>query len=391
VSAPLVVSGKVVDAETKQPIKVFRVVPGIRSGESPVYWAGYESFAAADGQFQIRDKRGGLAHLVRIEADGYRPAVSRDIASNEGTVAIDFELRSGKNIVAKVVTPRNRHAAGANVALAFAGAQIHLINNEAPDGPTYCARAITDDTGRFQFPPQDHRFQLIITHPSGYAQLNSSGDWELARIIHLRPWARVEGTFRVGQVPVTNAKISMNFDRPPHVMGDDRPDVIAHYHTTTGPGGRFVFDRVIPSRGRIGRMLAPTGAQGAMAMDSSCMITTSFVGGQTAQVGLNGAGSPVVGKLLPPEGLIEKIRWSVAEVQVQPDRPGANNFQVTARVDREGKFRIDDMPPGNYSLSVKFPENAPGRLSNYGFKVLSTDGEPSVEPIDLGALRLVGR
>jgi hypothetical protein len=81
----------------------------------------------------------------------------------------------------------------------------------------------------------------------------------------------------------------------------------------------------------------------------------------------------------------------VAEVQVQPDRPGANNFQVTARVDHEGKFRIDDMPPGNYSLSVKFPENAPGRLSNYGFKVLSTDGEPSVEPIDLGALRLVGR
>ncbi len=64
---------------------------------------------------------------------------------------------------------------------------------------------------------------------------------------------------------------------------------------------------------------------------------------------------------------------------------------MTAKVDGEGKFRIDDMPPGNYSLSVTFRKDAPGKLSNHGFKVLSADGDRLDEPVDLGVLRLTGR
>ena len=236
-SAPLVVSGKVINAETKLPIKTFRVVPGIRSSESPVYWIGYESFTASDGHYQMRQRHEYFATRVRIEADGHRPAVSRDIASHEGSVTIDFELQPGKNIVAKVFTPRNLPAAGAKVSLAFGNSPIHLVNGDVPDGPADCARAIADETGRFQFPAQDRSFRLIIAHPSGYVQLHSSREWKLTRIIHLEPWARVEGNFRIGQVPVADATISISFDRRPRGVGDDGMDVIAHYSTTTGPGG----------------------------------------------------------------------------------------------------------------------------------------------------------
>src|SRR5205823_1586491 len=40
----LVITGSVVDAETKQPIKNFRVVPGIRSSDSHIDWVRQESY-----------------------------------------------------------------------------------------------------------------------------------------------------------------------------------------------------------------------------------------------------------------------------------------------------------------------------------------------------------
>ncbi len=114
-----------------------------------------------------------FAHLIRIEADGYQAAVSRDIKINEGTIAIDFELKRGNNVAAKVVTPQNLPAVGAKVALGVAGSQIHIKNGDISDEfRHYCAREVTDATGRFHFPAQSTNFQLIVTHPSGFAHIN---------------------------------------------------------------------------------------------------------------------------------------------------------------------------------------------------------------------------
>jgi hypothetical protein len=51
---PLVVSGKVIDAETKLPIKKFRVVPGVRSSATHMNWVPSETYSASDGQYQFR-------------------------------------------------------------------------------------------------------------------------------------------------------------------------------------------------------------------------------------------------------------------------------------------------------------------------------------------------
>src|SRR4051794_10745361 len=80
----LVITGKVVDAATRQPVKGFLVVPGLRWDATHMNWARGESFQAGDGHFEYRPRRGELAHLVRIEADGYEIAVSREIKSTEG-------------------------------------------------------------------------------------------------------------------------------------------------------------------------------------------------------------------------------------------------------------------------------------------------------------------
>ena len=388
---PLVVSGKVIDSVTRQPIKAFRVVPGVRSSETHMNWVPSESFSATDGQFQLRETHGYFAYLVRVEADGYQAVVSRDIKSNEEKVAIDFELRKGKDIVAKVVTPRNVPAGRAKVALGVAGSQINIQNGEIDDGMTYSTRLETDDAGRLHFPPQSKDFQLVITHSSGYAHVKSPFEWDKARIIHLEPWARVEGTFRIGKTPAANVPITL-FVNGRDSYGHDVPSVFPHHDVTTGPDGRFVFERVIPGGGRIGRRIMLTVDDGAAEATSSCMIAADFPAGKTVHIDLGGTGRPVVGKLRPSDGFQGKVHWNFASVTATPDEAlaetRATSPSLMATIDRDGRFRMDDVPAGNYSLSVRFePDNA-GHLWNHRVHVPPTEGASSAEPVDLGTLTL---
>ncbi len=113
-------------------------------------------FAASDGHFQLRRDPAGTSPIsFRIEADGYQALTSRDIKSDEGATSLTFELKPGRNLVAKVVTPGIRPAAGAKVALGIAGSQIVIQNGDINANSTYCTQLTTDETGRFQFPPQD--------------------------------------------------------------------------------------------------------------------------------------------------------------------------------------------------------------------------------------------
>jgi BlaR1 peptidase M56/Carboxypeptidase regulatory-like domain len=387
--AALVVSGKVVDAETKEPVKEFRVVPGIRSSVDHMNWSRGEGFLASGGQYRIRRDRGYLAHLVRIEADGYQAAVSREIKSTEGNLSIDFELKRGRNIAAKVVTPGLQPAAGAKVALGVAGSQINVKNGEIDDGSTYSAREATDADGRFHFPAQDKDFQLVITHPSGYAQIKSPAEWDTVRIIRLEPWARAEGTFRVGPKPAANVPITLQV-RGSDSYGEDVPRIFTQHDVTTGPDGRFTFERVIPGKGRIGRRIILMVDDGATEVTSSCMIAADFPAGKIARIDLGGTGRPVVGKLQPPEGFDGKVRWNFALVTAGPDDPEARAAgpHLTATVDRDGTFRIDDVPPGGYSLSVRFQRDDAGRLFIHPFVVPSAGDDAAGPPVDLGTLKL---
>ena len=326
------------------------------------------------------------------ESPGHEPIgrSDTDAQTTEALRTAPLEGRwPGKSIVAKVFTPRNRPASRANVALARTGASIHMIDGEIADGMAYCARTVADDLGRFRFPPQDASFRLIVTHSSGYALIKSAPDWELTKILHLQPWARVEGDFRIGHSPVANATIAINLNGRPHPLGDDGPDYVAECVTTTGPGGRFVFDRVIPGRGRVGLCVTPA-VQGAdMVMDSLCMVHTGFGGGQTIVIGLRGVGRRVRGKLLPPDGLSEPVRWNLAHLTV---REKAVTFveessQWMTTVDRDGRFCVEDMPPGSFWLVARFKQYQSAYIWVYRFNVAAPGGNMLDEQVDLGELK----
>jgi hypothetical protein len=431
----LVVSGKVIDAETKEPIKTFQVLPGIRSSESQMNWVQDQRFTATGGEYRIRHTHDYFAHLIRIEANGYQAALSRDIKSDEGNISIDFELRKGTDVAATVLTPSGAPAAGARIALGIAGSQINIRNGDIDGGSTYAARKDTDNAGQFRFPPQDAAFQLVIVHPTGYAHLKVTPE-SMPMTIELEAWAEVEGTFRIGKNPIPKVPITINTVGP-HSYGNDLPNIFTTYDATTGKDGHFVFERVVPGDARIGRRIMLTVSDGAAAATSSTMISANFPAGENTRIDLGGTGRPIVGRLRPPKRLDGKVNWNFALVNVQSYFPaplspddlvpadikvntvkrsewlrqweqtetgkawmaskiaydGNQQFRdssprFTASVSRDGSFRIDDMPAGNYSLSVWFSRNAGGQLQNYRFSVPPMDGNESEERLDLGDLNL---
>lgn len=385
----LAITGRVVDAETGKPIEKFEVLPGIR-GEENMNWVESQRFRATDGKFTVRHRHGYPAHLVRVEASGYLPSVSRDVKSDEGDVAITFELKKGKDVLAKVVDQKAQPMEGAKVVLGIAGSQISIKNGDVDEGSTYATQLKTDEAGKFRFPPQDKEFQLVITHPSGFAYLKSTPDWPQLKIIRLEPWARVEGTFRVGSRAMTNVPLTINTSSP-RSYGKDVPSIFTHYDVTTGPKGEFTFERVFPGQASIGRRIMLTVNDGASDVVSSCLVRADFPGGETSRIELGGTGRPATGRLAPPDGFEGDVHWNFALISVRTTNEDRENRgpYFSASVARDGTFRIDDMPAGEYTLSVRFSKQPAGALPPLPFVVPAIEGKQSDVPVDLGVLKLI--
>jgi hypothetical protein len=60
----------------------------------------------------------------------------------------------------------------------------------------------------------------------------------------------------------------------------------------------------------------------------------------------------------------------------------------TATVDRDGTFRIDDVPPGNYLLNVGFDRESAGQRVGVPLDVPADNAEANTKPVDLGTLKL---
>ena len=193
--------------------------------------------------------------------------------------------------------------------------------------------------------------------------------------IKLTPWSRVEGTFRIGSKPAANVPITINIQGSDE-YGANVPHIFTFHDVTSGPNGRFVFERVFPGRGWIGRRIMLTVNDGAADVTSSCMMRAEFPAGETTHHDAGGIGRAVVGQLRPPETYDGRVPWNFALVNLQFDQtsarlgaimlppvPGleervmanlAEMQSITATVDRDGHFRIDDVPAGVYLLDASF-------------------------------------
>ena len=390
----LVVAGRVVDAATGEAIQRFRVGPGGRWANSDrPHWDDRGAVDGADGRYQVRNKRVDGFYLLRVEAEGYAAATSREIRPEEGSVAVDFALTRMATIAIQVRTPDGQPAAGARVALGIEGAQINLRDGEIQGNATFAEVRTADADGRVPIPARERPGLLVIVHPSGYlrvaAPAQAPGD--AATPLTLDPWAAVEGTFRVAGRPASNVRLALDPARGDH-FGPGQPTIFTRYQANTDAAGHYRFDRVIPGPASIHREDSILLGRGSEEQRSSIPYRVSLAAGTLARFDCGGPGRAVVGTLATRAATAEPVRWNFYNLSGRAARrpDGTGSLYFTATVVRDGSFRVDDLPPGDYAVDANPQERAPDApvLRAHQFRVPPADPARPDEPVDLGTLFL---
>jgi beta-lactamase regulating signal transducer with metallopeptidase domain/uncharacterized GH25 family protein len=433
----LTISGRVIDAETKEPTPSFRVVPGYRSqGSTPderIYWNRREAVEGKNGQYELVIDEPRRGHCVRIEAPGHQPAISREFENDEGSVTYDFALRKGQNLNVMVRLPDGKPAAGAQVRLCpeESGRYVHTAlfveNGRFSHGSSSALVVDVGADGRLSIAPQDNEFLLIVLHDQGWTQRTSE---ELAAepTIALQAWARLEGVVRRGTQPLPGVKLDVDLCGP----FDPRWAFLNFRgQTETDDQGEFVFAKLKPGKWRV---RAVPGDQAQVVARPSSEKVVELKPGQTVKVTLGGIGWPVIGRVQWPDGktpegdlsrLIASVRPKITRMPTPPDevrskgpdavRSWRRQWQEseegqawqkevqqrsycpqTASLDSDGRLRIENVVAGEYELEIYLPvedERMPWErpeLLRYGcdFSVPEIPGGVSDQPLNLGDMPL---
>jgi hypothetical protein len=231
---------------------------------------------------------------------------------------------------------------------------------------------------------------LVVAHAEGFGQLPFS-EVRSNTVVALQPWGRIEGVAQLGGKPLASETIRLGA-MTWRLRGTAR--VSLYVGATPDSEGRFVFDAVPPGEWKVQREInASTRKVGIHFPVYSHGVPVIVRPGETARVVLGGSGRPVIGKALVP-GSDAAIPWEQNSVilllkvptvgaPLEPVRQDYNSDEAFSaaratfaeqnslywnseqgvalqRVQRQyaapfspdGSFRIEDVPPGDYTLKV---------------------------------------
>jgi beta-lactamase regulating signal transducer with metallopeptidase domain/5-hydroxyisourate hydrolase-like protein (transthyretin family)/peroxiredoxin len=363
----LSVSGRVTDAATGKPVPSFRVIRGATfEGSTEVTWWHSEALDCTDGRYTQRFDQPMKSWHVRVEAPGYKPAESRAFRSDEGATTQDFALQPGPALSGVILLPDGKPADGAEVALATRGVYIGLHDagfNRGYNVPL----TKTGPDGRFTFTPPDKPAFLIAAHEAGFAE-TPAGDVSTAVKLTLRPWGRLVGKVMIGTKPGANQRVLFEPKRPE--QGGAGVFLRYGYDTQTDGEGRFVFDRIVPGPGTVSRVVVTAFPGGGQRHTPGWPEPYDVKPGGTAEVTVGGKGRAVVGRVVvngTPDSPLDWRQNSPAEIKLPRVKLGQGprgGDRYASNLDRDGRFRVDDVPPGRYELTV--PVNTPPDPSRGG-------------------------
>jgi peroxiredoxin len=324
---PLRVSGTVVDADSNEPIKNFRVVQGIKwEGGEQVHWQQRGAIESTNGRYEQTFTYPYDGHLIRVEAEGYMPGISRVFYSDEGDVVFDFALEKGKGPSGVVYLSDGERAEGAEVILCTAsrGANIQNGRNTQKRDSVFVE---TGADGEFSFPAQTEPYMFVVLHEEGYAEVTEEELTAKPNIV-IEPWGRVEGVVRIGSGLGAGETVSLYYER---AYEDNRPKVYYSCNAVADVNGYFVMDRLPPGDARLGRQIR----LGSMRSTTSHIVPVQVTAGETVTVSIGGTGRPVVGRVTVPTDYNEPIDWSQGHSSLStshtPQPPYPDNIQTMTR------------------------------------------------------------
>lgn len=402
----LVISGHVTDAATKRPIPTFRVMRGLVFSNNPrVLWRAEEAAEFTDGRYTVKHSETYTGYAVRIEAAGYKPAESRVFEANEGATSFDVSLSHAEAsdlLTGVVLRPDGRPANGAEVALATFDHPLFFETEHRQfsrrNGMSF---AKTDADGRFSFDHPKRPYLLAASSDDGYAEATPKKFANSGRLA-LEPWGKIKGEARIGRQPATHQVIT--FYRRDYQPAPGEVYAFYNVETQTDAEGRFVFDRVIPGASEVARVVVTELGNGSQQHMACWQEPVDVAPGQTVQVRIGGKGRPVVGRVTLQAPPYVRVDWRQNRPATIEKARGFNplqglfgpdlhqNDRFAANLDKDGRFRVEDVPPGHYELTVTVDappvRDQPGPAKELGRVKVNVDVPKGNDgkPVDLGQI-----
>jgi RNA polymerase sigma factor (sigma-70 family) len=391
---PTTLKGKVVDAETGAPIPRFSLVHAtIRNpGERLIWQRGStpsinDQAKKAPGSFECTFGRAAQRYLVRVEAEGYLPADSELFEPTGAPREFSFRLTKAEPIRGTLLRLDGSPAPNGVVYLVPAGDSLNLFNGDLDKYARKGAvQANVSSGGRFSLPPQKEDYLLLVLADAGFAIVHRR-DLPRDNALHLQPWARVSGTVRIGTRPAAKLDLHAQSDSEDLPTSPGEPRIFPHNRVTTDADGRFTFARLMPGHYDFIRWV-PNGMRRITIVN---MAALDVVAGQSYDLKIGGSGRPVTGRLALPATIPWMVRKAAIESRTATGKPVQHGVQMSV----DGRFRAENIGPGDYQLRVSIHE--PPSLDQCGwgrlvgefsraFTVPSIPGMVRDDPLDLGTL-----
>ena len=211
---PVKVIGSVVDKVTGKPLDMFTMTQGIdyEDGRN-THWLNYREGKFTNGRYETEFNQ-VFAYRVRVEAEGYMPAESRIFKPHDpdaGVLTWDFELEKADPVVGIVHGLDGKPLANATVYQATQLIQISQGKISYVDHTELSVK--TDEEGRFELPPENQPYCLVVEHEDGVAMLKDVDHVESTPVT-IKEWASItEGLFNINRRPSKDGQ-KANFPPP---------------------------------------------------------------------------------------------------------------------------------------------------------------------------------
>jgi hypothetical protein len=383
-----VVSGRVLDATTKQSISAFDLIFGTYYSPQVPGWTGWARGAALhfqggsyryvfSGPAQMDSPDGKTpgaegCHRIRIEAPGYEPGVSRPIANDEESIPIDFQLKPAPVVHGVVSAADGTSVRNAQIVVVGPGNPVQIINGFCRD-KWEKQIVTTNEQGEYSLPPQEEDFPIAIFQPDAGYLITAYSALKASPNVKLLPW---------GQLAIsTSAKEDANPQYFVRYVDEDQDSSLKRirfqtYKPSDFQSGSILYKQLVAGPIKIGKFMQDINEGQVVQIES----------GKTTRVDFRTGKNAVMGKISLPPGASTDYPLAMFSLRpVLPDPPYPSNLaqdqrrvwirnwittpvgkayqakasEIPFTVDGGGNFRIDDVSPGSYQLVAIFLRSLP--------------------------------
>jgi RNA polymerase sigma factor (sigma-70 family) len=426
--------GEVRDAETGQLVPEFRMIlgwpqwdPG--TGRTNAQFSRFESSFSdiVGGRIDKKVTEPTLyaeknpGYVVKIEATGYGPYLSRPIAPDEGDVMISVILRRAKATTLTLRKPDGSLAADTEIAVVRKESRVQLVPGGFDENQSSEPAHRTDEAGKLAVSVDDNVILLVAAGAAGYGEF--SPEMVLAgQPLDLQRWGRIEGALMSKGKPLSEGTVTL---QRAGVSPLGQAPLQASYWAfmaKTDEAGRFFIPIAPPGKWSILPVTVTKTSATSSSSSPGNPESITIPAGQTIEVTVGANGTRVVARPLsmdgtriassdtvallgiartagsvPPKELIGKpdqlMQW-YREANQQSLEVKQSNFQ-----EKNGVFAAEDVQPGDYVLQImvfsahRNPDGTlaidlPGKAYAIAQSNFTVPDPAPPEGIDLGEIRL---